>query len=363
MSFFVVERSATDGALRVPVPQASATREAALEALSAAVAAGTATIDGEIFVVDLDAAVPVLLMPGAAAAPAPPIEEQAVYASWAEAVTDTEPSEGEALADALKRAASSLESEGIVAPESIESVARAQETTPWASGAPAVVAEPVSALEAVGSETPAGLPDDELATEAPVEPGLAELSAALDGLGGENLSSEAPEGESWPWANVAPVDEVAEGGESADEPEADEEQRDLIAETVASLQAETTEDVSLLTPVEDGADAFIPKPVILGDYDETETDEAVLEPEAPVPDEPDSPEEPIQEAAEDEGPDLAEPGGVPDAPDESLTPGYEAAGELDLAAYTCDDCIYANTCPKVGQSTPAECGSFQWKAE
>jgi hypothetical protein len=41
---------------------------------------------------------------------------------------------------------------------------------------------------------------------------------------------------------------------------------------------------------------------------------------------------------------------------------YEVSGELILERYTCDDCVYANTCPKVGESTPAECGSFQWKA-
>jgi hypothetical protein len=41
---------------------------------------------------------------------------------------------------------------------------------------------------------------------------------------------------------------------------------------------------------------------------------------------------------------------------------YEVSGELVLERYTCDDCVYANTCPKVGESAPAECGSFQWKA-
>lgn len=41
---------------------------------------------------------------------------------------------------------------------------------------------------------------------------------------------------------------------------------------------------------------------------------------------------------------------------------YEVSGELILDRYTCDDCVYANTCPKVGESAPADCGSFQWKA-
>ena len=42
---------------------------------------------------------------------------------------------------------------------------------------------------------------------------------------------------------------------------------------------------------------------------------------------------------------------------------YTPAGDLDLDGYTCDDCVYVNTCPKVGQSTPKECGSFQWKSD
>ena len=71
-------------------------------------------------------------------------------------------------------------------------------------------------------------------------------------------------------------------------------------------------------PVEE--ESFAPQPVIMGDY----ADEVVT-PEAP-------------------------------------TTAYEPAGDLSLADYTCGDCIYSNTCPKVNESTPAECGSFQWKA-
>ena len=37
-------------------------------------------------------------------------------------------------------------------------------------------------------------------------------------------------------------------------------------------------------------------------------------------------------------------------------------GELALDSYTCDDCVYVNTCPKHHQDKPATCGSFQWRA-
>lgn len=41
---------------------------------------------------------------------------------------------------------------------------------------------------------------------------------------------------------------------------------------------------------------------------------------------------------------------------------YEPSGELEIEAYTCKDCVYFNTCPKAGESTPAECGTFQWRS-
>ena len=46
----------------------------------------------------------------------------------------------------------------------------------------------------------------------------------------------------------------------------------------------------------------------------------------------------------------------------SFSPEYEAGSDLDLSAYTCSDCVYMNTCPKVGELTPQECGSFQWRS-
>jgi hypothetical protein len=36
--------------------------------------------------------------------------------------------------------------------------------------------------------------------------------------------------------------------------------------------------------------------------------------------------------------------------------------EIDIMAWTCEDCIYITTCAKSGSLIPAECGSFQWRA-
>lgn len=44
------------------------------------------------------------------------------------------------------------------------------------------------------------------------------------------------------------------------------------------------------------------------------------------------------------------------------TKPYEPSGELEIGAYTCKDCVYFSTCPKAGESTPAECGTFQWRS-
>jgi hypothetical protein len=46
--------------------------------------------------------------------------------------------------------------------------------------------------------------------------------------------------------------------------------------------------------------------------------------------------------------------------DQAPAKAYEP-GELDISAYTCDDCVYVETCPKNHQEGPASCGSFQWK--
>ena len=36
--------------------------------------------------------------------------------------------------------------------------------------------------------------------------------------------------------------------------------------------------------------------------------------------------------------------------------------EIDIDAWSCEDCIYISTCAKAGTLRPAECGAFQWRA-
>jgi hypothetical protein len=53
------------------------------------------------------------------------------------------------------------------------------------------------------------------------------------------------------------------------------------------------------------------------------------------------------------------------APAESLPPTPTAPAQ-DLSSspvkeFTCDDCIYVDTCPNKDQRAPQDCGSFQWR--
>jgi len=43
-------------------------------------------------------------------------------------------------------------------------------------------------------------------------------------------------------------------------------------------------------------------------------------------------------------------------------PGFAASGEMQLDEYSCEDCVYTDACPRSGQVAPAECGAFQWRA-
>ncbi|MDO8879863.1 MAG: hypothetical protein Q7W44_03545 [Coriobacteriia bacterium] len=384
MSFFVVERDPTDGTLRMLLADAFPDRSAALAALTDSVADGTATIAGEVFVADLALAVPVLVMP-APSTPKPtsgswetPVPEpvsvepddadetlyttltddellstvpaaageelpviadaEEVVEAWNAAVTppppaveeDAAPGIFDDLENALRRATASLESEGVVAPDAIDDV------------------EPDEPDEPAGLETPIEAPAED------VEESWPWSSVAADDT--EVVSADEPDQEPAPVEDIdhGPVTGIAEPLGVASEPipaapepaDAPTDDEDAL---FASLGDASDEHSSLIvTTAVEGEDAFLPKPVILGDYDDA--------PEAPV----------IAPALTEDAPMtdpvLEEPASVPVASPEEVV-AYVPAGDLDLGEYTCDDCVYVNTCPKVGESSPKECGSFQWKSD
>ncbi|MDY0340642.1 MAG: hypothetical protein RBS17_05480 [Coriobacteriia bacterium] len=362
MAFFILDKDVASGSLRLPVDGTYGTREEALAALSAAVAAGETVVRGQVFVLDLDTGQPVLMMPApvvtAAQPQEPVVETPPVIESepelepgpepQSESVLEPEPEvrpepvviaesdvveledtpvddgdvfapalAGVSLADALKRATTTLEDEGIVAPDSIS----AEESSfrddfmeeVETQGKPRACAEVVSS-------------DSTIKTQ------IAEPMSAFTVESPEVLEAPAE----WPWANVEalpdsllvePEFENVPKPESVDVPAAGDFG---ISETL----------ITSAPPI--GEDAYVPRPVILGDYMDG-TPGVIAPPAAPAGD----PEGVVAPAA-------------PEVP--AVEMAYEPTGELDLGSYTCDDCVYSNTCPKVGEVTPAECGTFQWRS-
>lgn len=339
MAFFIVEREATDGGLRLPVSGTFATREEALAALSAAAASGDATVTGsQLYVVDLEATVPVLVIP-AAEVTVPTIDSESAEAATAEPVSpaaadEPEPGtppagesgaieQGVSLAEALKRAASSLEESGIRAPESVgilEDDDQGMQDVPEREDVAAVTNEEVDEQH-----------ESEIAAQAYIAPGLRDLPVVT--AVAEPMSAPIE----WPWANV-----------EAYEPDEEESGREFESGS-ASEDVDTL--IASAPPV--GEDAYLPKPVILGDYGDTTADEvsAVFRKPAPA----------DEVSAAFRKPAAAHEGASEDGPSVPGQ-GYEVSGSLDMSAYTCNDCIYSNTCPKVGEVTPAECGTFQWRS-
>jgi hypothetical protein len=356
MAFFLVSNDHASGALGLIDGRLYQTRADALAALRVAVSREGALREVDTYIVDLDAAVPALIVPDAqptqflADTPSSPGDIAP------EETASQEPDVSESLAEVLARATASLESEGIVAPESVLSdAAEASQLAPE----PEPVDETASVKDDSGQVSeiaqawavPEVVPEvlrSEIAEAQDAMPLAPDASDAPDFVeSGVASIEEAPPGESWPWANVReftpdPDDEVLT--------EEDEEPSLVDLESLDAPEE---------PPVEaESAPAMM-------DSDAVASQAEVPEPE---PIEPEG-EPVVEEVAHVQ---IAEPMGEPDAapgmevieiPESEAAPptGYETAGDLDLEQYTCSDCIYANTCPKVDQTTPAECGAFQWR--
>jgi hypothetical protein len=257
------------------------------------------------------------------------------------------------LAEALRRAASQMESEGVVpAPEVEELIAY----SPLSSILVADEAEPVAPSDS-GSE-----PDS------------------------------APA--SWPWEEAAVPEDEEPAVASAAISEVESEPMGLLPSfTAVGIDEPGLEDITLLTP-SDAEDLFDVRPVIMGEYpDETGISlDASDPPETQADIAPTSVPEPpfaaeVELVAADAPPSVPvvedaaveEPAGPSDPAYGDVAAAsaaaYESAqaasaaglgayepGGLDIATYDCKDCVYVDTCPKANQDGPATCGSFQWKS-
>ncbi|MDP2232746.1 MAG: hypothetical protein Q8K89_03850 [Actinomycetota bacterium] len=381
MGFFLLGRGRDTGDLRLISSELYSNRADALDALT--FMSGEPTFehrDAEVFVLDLDSGVPILLVSTPAApvaaiveatpdeAPAEdeaettpddaPVEEPVddtahdagVWEAPSEVVDDTpaEEPEGTGLAGALKRATGALESEGIVAPDSI---------------GPAAIEE--------NSELPSVLD----------QPWLAETDEEDDPSTPEVPITQAEPEAAWPWDTAAdkgtePVAAAVFEAEAESEPEP-EPIIEAEPEPVIEAEAEPEAPAVPVEPVLE-VPAYVPDPfeepasdpddflklistddsssagrtVVMGAYADESAPESVDE--APLPAALVDDDNEIDSILADLGP-VETPALTAEAAVEPLAAGSPTDG------LTCDDCVYVNTCPNQEGLDPATCGNFQWK--
>lgn len=343
MAFFLIGRGPEDD-LRLLSESFFESRQEAMAELSRISADPEfSQWDTDVFVLDLEQGVPVLLVrpqsaelpmsaigehepdteaEGAAESSAPDVSEAPEafepaepigaeepelaeeYVGEASAVADEhEAAEQGDLRDALLRTTEHMSAEGIVPPPSagLSDVGEA----------PEVPEEMVTPPEEEPEMTP------EEASEAEAEPGA------------ENA---------WPWAAAPPPPESVTDAVSPD-----------IANVYEALEAEASAD---LEP--EAAAEGMPASADVDAESAADDSDFILDLDA------------IQPVALDENP--AQEGGseeptATDQAEESALP--EASGEdsysSTLTDYTCEDCVYVETCPNRDQRAPKDCGSFQWK--
>lgn len=316
--------------------------------------------DADFFVVCIDGATPVLLVKPSTAEPEAPEESpepspEAIPESAEETPPVIEPesepeeesislvtedeseAEGSPLGAALRGAVATLESEGIVAPESIgpdtgESAEEAapEAEWPWSPGAnpePEPEPEPESAVEPVEDAGDTFVPEG---IEAPsVDDGGALVTAPGDD---ETMAVSRPvilgdyAADFEPESNVPVVNDALDAS-------------DYILDIPPAPIAE-----------EEAVAALEPEP--------TSEPEPTPEPE-PAPDIHDESVAAIIDSLAQET--LQESVAVEAAPEPAPPSGYVAPDD-GTAGLTCSECVYEDTCPNKDQRNPSSCGSFQWKS-
>jgi hypothetical protein len=411
MAFFLVGRSRDDASLTLLSVEAFDTKDLAARAVRSIAITGHMDVDTvDVFIADLGAATPVVLVGLPASAPMadeaaagvwetpgrePIIVLESVVVEEPEPIAETDvetisdhaddpesavdeidrvldvvESEPDTLTAALERATSSMAADGIVPPESVGfSVLIEGDVAPSSpvlgDEEPLVVDVPEEPDEAEPMES----------TTAPGPDRSEDLSAVIASLSvlEDRSDTELPpspedvaetpgvvvDDETWPWLNVGEVEPLLARDEDAELPvdpaSVSEVTPTVVPEPEPELEPEPVpEPVFEPEPEPELEPEPLPEPVF--------EPEPELEPE-PVPSVEDAPYVSTTQTDEGFSPkpvimgDYSEPTAA-----EAPTPAYEPSGELSLADYTCADCIYSNTCPKVNESTPEECGSFQWKA-
>jgi hypothetical protein len=374
MRYVVIAVDRRTGTPRAVSAAAAASRDGALTDLDERIASGELSADDEYLLVDLDAVPPVLVRTVASPPPAESVEPPA-----------TEAVEAVEAVERLESGPEDLMPVPVLEPEELLGTPEPDPLAPR---------EPMSAIEMEDPVIAAMLSEshEEVASEGPeITPEILFSAQTDDATSRMLLDMQAAGADIWPWeqpeedgdAPAAPEVEAAPEAateEAVEEPGADE------PEGVEPEPEEATED-----------ETFVPRPVIMGDYG-ADTVEST-EPETPEPGEPEPASEesdalaeaPSEEAVSDsEGAEVepapepepepeGDPEPEPEPADEGLpthesmtdtrlleppaedAPAYEPI-ETDMSLYTCDDCVYVETCPKKDTDSPATCGLFMWRS-
>jgi hypothetical protein len=370
MAFFLIGRGADD-ALQLLSANSFESRQDAMAELSRITSDSEFSHwDLEVFVVDLDAGVPVLLVRPRSEgnADAASVAEEAEVVASDDSVAavseevapppdeteDTAPEEvceetSTDLREALQRTAEQMSAEGIIPPPSAglspEPEASEGESADDAVSAAEPSDEPdAEELEAEEPEAPeAGPPSEEETAEEPADQ-PAEGIQSDEPLVVADQGSEEP---SWPW-DAAPTAPAAEPGVSPE-----------IATVYEGLERMDEQEVVAPPGAPDADAQSVGSDFIL--------DLEAIQPVAMQPRGTDAASPPAQPA---EAPTAAQPVEAPPAePPVEAPPAEESheapSGNTDfpssMTEYTCEDCVYVETCPNRDQREPKDCGSFQWK--
>jgi hypothetical protein len=366
MAFFLLGRERPAGELRLISTELFDSRQQALDALGLLSGqSGFEHTDAEVFVVDLDAATPVLLVATPGPTPVPEPESELEVPAEPE-VTDE--------AETVGVWESPVEPEPEpVEPAIAEAVLAEESEEPTEQPEPA---EEESAERETPTETrvPGGGLRDALAGAAVTleESGI----VAPDSVG--PTPGEPADAPAWPWDSAKAGEPVAE---VAPEPEPEPAPEPVYTPGPYDEPAIDGGD-SLIGPGDE--DAFeLNRPVILGAYEESppavDEAEVVAEPESepelvtgPAVDPAEVSMEAVLADVEPLEPEVADQPAAAEAKDISDLAAEPGLGEIPVApsaeagdessAMTCDDCVYVNTCPNKDDRDPSTCGSFQWKS-
>jgi hypothetical protein len=357
MAFFLIGRGPEDD-LRVLSESFFESRQEAMAELSRLSADPEfAQWDTDVFVLDLEQGVPVLLvrpqsteLPMTAEEVTPAVEVEAAVESGgvgtSEASQAVEPAEpidlpefaavGEAPLEASDAAAEEAEPEPSALPEDEAEQGDLRDAllrTTEHMSAEGIVPPASAGLSAVDEVVDAE-------AETPSEAPEVEAEGALEaGTQSETEAAAEPDADNaWPWAATPPAPEAETDVVSPD-----------IATVYEALEAEASADLATeaVTGGAEGAEAAEPQ-VAEDDSD------FILDLDA------------IQPVALDENPAQAEGTEATPVAEETPEPVAAEAPSEDsysstLTDYTCEDCVYVETCPNRDQRAPKDCGSFQWK--